>query len=113
MKLNMASFSPVIKPYLCFRFFFSPKRNGSPKNLLFLTNIFTFENTKKSNLKTGPPINISKSFFGKPPGFNVGFDIFQEFRGTGVNEKMWNDFGGLTGWRQCCPTTPITENIEL
>jgi hypothetical protein len=37
--------------------------------------IFTFENTKKSNLKTGTPINISKSFFGKPPGFKVGFDI--------------------------------------
>jgi len=41
--------------------------------LLLLTIIFTFENTKKSNLKTGTPINISKSFFGKPPGFNVGF----------------------------------------
>jgi hypothetical protein len=37
--------------------------------------IFTFENTKKSNLKTGTPINISKSFFGKPPGFIDGFGI--------------------------------------
>jgi hypothetical protein len=36
--------------------------------LLYLTIIFTFENTRKSNLKTGTPINISKSFFGKPPG---------------------------------------------
>jgi len=26
-------------------------------------------------LKTGKPINISKSFFGKPPGFNVEFGI--------------------------------------
>jgi len=43
--------------------------------LLLLTIIFTFENTKKSNLKTGTPINISKSFFGKPPGFNVEFGI--------------------------------------
>jgi hypothetical protein len=55
--------------------------------LLFLTIIFTFENTKKSNLKTGTPINISKSFFGKPPGFIDGFGIFQEFRGTWKNEK--------------------------
>jgi hypothetical protein len=43
--------------------------------LLFLTIIFTFENTKKSTLKTGTPINISKSFFGKPPGFIDGFGI--------------------------------------
>jgi hypothetical protein len=55
--------------------------------LLLLRIIFTFENTKKSNLKTGTPINISKSFFGKPPGFIDGFGIFQEFRGTGKNEK--------------------------
>jgi hypothetical protein len=41
--------------------------------LLLLTIIFTFENTKKSNLKTGTPINISKSFFGKPHGFIDGF----------------------------------------
>jgi hypothetical protein len=53
--------------------------------LLLITIIFTFENTKKSTLKTGPPINISKSFFGKPPGFNVGF-IF--FRNSGEQGKM-------------------------
>jgi hypothetical protein len=41
--------------------------------LILLTIIFTFENTKITNLKNGKPINISKSFFGKPPGFNVGF----------------------------------------
>jgi len=38
-------------------------------------------------LKTGTPINISKSFFGKPPGFNVGSGFFQEFRGTWKYEK--------------------------
>jgi hypothetical protein len=30
--------------------------------LILLTIIFTFENTEITNLKTGPPINISKSF---------------------------------------------------
>jgi len=68
--------------------------------LLLLTIIFTFENTKKSNLKTGTPINISKSFFGKPPGFIDGFGIFQEFRGTGKIGKKYNKFGGLTSYRQ-------------
>jgi len=43
--------------------------------LILQTIIFTFENTKITTLKTGKPINISKSFFGKPPGFNVEFGI--------------------------------------
>jgi len=47
-------------------------------------------------LKTGTPINISKSFFGKPPGFNVGFGFCSNAGEQGKNEKMWNDFGGLT-----------------
>jgi len=51
------------------------KRNTTPKKLVIPTIIFIFENTKKSNLKIGPPINILKSFFRKPPGFNVGFGI--------------------------------------
>jgi len=55
---------------------FSSKRNGSPKNLLLLTIIFTFENTKKSTLKTGTPISISKSFFGKPPGFAIRYSFY-------------------------------------
>jgi hypothetical protein len=55
--------------------------------LLLLTIIFTFENTKKSNLKTGTPINISKSFFGKPPGFNVGFGFCCNAGEQGKNEK--------------------------
>jgi len=55
--------------------------------LLLLTIIFTFENTKKSTLKTGTPINISKSFFGKPPGFNVGFGICGNSGEQGKNEK--------------------------
>jgi len=33
------------------------------------------------------PINISKSFFGKPPGFNVEFGICSIFRETGENKK--------------------------
>jgi hypothetical protein len=49
--------------------------------------IFTFENTKKSNLKTGTPINISKSFFGKPPGFIVGFGFCCNFGGQGKMKK--------------------------
>jgi hypothetical protein len=53
--------------------------------LLLLTIIFTFENTRKSNLKTGTPINISKSFFGKPPGFKVGFGICSN---SGVQVEM-------------------------
>jgi hypothetical protein len=36
-------------------------------------------------LKTGPPINISKSFFGKPPGFNVEFGICSN---SGIQGKM-------------------------
>jgi hypothetical protein len=55
--------------------------------LLFLSIIFTFENTKISTLKTGPPINISKSFFGKPPEFNVGFGICSNSGKQGKNEK--------------------------
>jgi len=43
--------------------------------LILLTIIFTFENTKITNLKTGKPINISNSFFGKPPGFKIEFGI--------------------------------------
>jgi hypothetical protein len=35
--------------------------------LILPTIIFTFENTKITTLKTGTPLNISKSFFGKPP----------------------------------------------
>jgi hypothetical protein len=38
-------------------------------------------------LKTGPPINISKSFFGKPPGFNVEFGFFFNFGEQGKNDK--------------------------
>jgi hypothetical protein len=38
-------------------------------------------------LKTGTPINISKSFFGKPPGFNVGFGISCNSVEQGKNEK--------------------------
>jgi hypothetical protein len=53
--------------------------------LVFLTIIFTFENTKITTLKTGPPINISKSFFGKPPGFNVEFGICSN---SGIQGKM-------------------------
>jgi len=55
--------------------------------LLYLTIIFIFENTKISTLKTGTPINISKSFFGKPPGFNVGFGICRNSGVQGKNEK--------------------------
>jgi hypothetical protein len=55
--------------------------------LVFLTIIFTFENTKITTLKTGPPINISKSFFGKPPGFNVEFGICSNSGKQGKNEK--------------------------
>jgi len=55
--------------------------------LVFLTIIFTFENTKISTLKTGPPINISKSFFGKPPGFNVEFGICSNSGEHGKNEE--------------------------
>jgi hypothetical protein len=63
--------------------------------LLLLTNISIFENTKKSNLKTGTPINISKSFFGKPPGFNAGFGICGNSGEQRKIEKKYNNFGGL------------------
>jgi hypothetical protein len=49
--------------------------------------IFTFENTKKSNLKTGTPINISKSFFGKPPLLFGGFGFCRNSGEQGKNEK--------------------------
>jgi hypothetical protein len=42
---------------------------------------------KKSNLKTGTPINISKSFFGKPPGFIDGFGICRNSGELRKNEK--------------------------
>jgi hypothetical protein len=38
-------------------------------------------------LKTGKPINISKSFFGKPPGFNDGFGICSNSVEQGKNDK--------------------------
>jgi hypothetical protein len=40
--LSSQRISPVIKPYLCFRFFFSPKRNGSPKKLVITNDYFYF-----------------------------------------------------------------------
>jgi hypothetical protein len=49
--------------------------------------IFTFENTKISTLKTGPPINISKSFFGILPGFNVEFGFSCIFGEQGKMKK--------------------------
>jgi len=55
--------------------------------LILLTIIFTFENTKITNLKTGKPINISKSFFGKPPGFNVEFGFYCNFGEQGKMTK--------------------------
>jgi hypothetical protein len=55
--------------------------------LLLLTIIFTFENTKKSNLKTRTPINTSRSFFGKHPGFNVGFGFCSNSWELRKNEK--------------------------
>jgi hypothetical protein len=67
--------------------------------LVFLTIIFTFENTKITTLKTGKPINISKSFFGKPPGFNVEFGICSNSGKQGKYEKKYNNFGGLTSCR--------------
>jgi hypothetical protein len=38
-------------------------------------------------LKTGPPINISKSFFGKPPGFIAGIGFCSNSGEQGKNEK--------------------------
>jgi hypothetical protein len=38
-------------------------------------------------LKTGPPTNISKSFFEKPPGFNVEFGICSNSGKQGKNKK--------------------------
>jgi len=38
-------------------------------------------------LKTGTPINISKSFFEKPIGFNVEFGFCCDFGEQGKNEK--------------------------
>jgi hypothetical protein len=58
--------------------------------------IFTFENTKITNLKNGKPINISKSFFGKPPGFNVEFGFCSNSGKQGKMKKKYNDFGILT-----------------
>jgi len=50
-------------------------------------------------LKTGTPINISKSFFGIPPGFNVGFGFCSNAGDQGKNEKSsltsyYNIFSG-------------------
>jgi len=61
--------------------------------LLLLTIIFTFENTKITTLKTGPPINISKSFFGKPPGFNVEFGICSNSGNWGKMKKSSSTSG--------------------
>jgi len=60
---------------------------------MLLTIIFTFENTKITNLKTGKPINISKSFFGILPGFNVEFGFSCNFWKQGKNKKS-----KLTSW---------------
>jgi hypothetical protein len=68
--------------------------------LVFLTIIFTFENTKITTLKTGPPINISKSFFGKPPGIIDGFGICRNSGEQGKDGKKYINFGGLTSYRQ-------------
>jgi hypothetical protein len=47
-------------------------------------------------LKTGNPINISKSFFGILPGFNVEFGFYCNSGKQGKMKKKYNDFGILT-----------------
>jgi len=49
-------------------------------------------------LKTGTPISISKSFFGKPPGINVGFGFCSNSGELRKNEKKYKNFGGLTSY---------------
>jgi hypothetical protein len=45
-------------------------------------------------LKTGTQINISKSFFGKPPGFVARFGFCKDLREQRKNEKKYNNFEG-------------------
>jgi hypothetical protein len=49
-------------------------------------------------LKTRTPINTSRSFFGKHPGFNVGFGFCSNSRELRKNEKKYKNFGGLISY---------------